>query len=289
MPARHRDQAVIEIVMDTPPSVDAFVNGGDDDGSVSSETSTPSSSPRAPARASEPAALAVRVSASGESSSSTSRGGIASSNASVYAFMVSSHARNDGILFKNGSNEFKIMVRPSFDESDDPQEDAQFQVCIIADPNDPDDVREAVELEFEGVYDEEDDTTVIVHEIPVFKMSELKEDSKEVDDVRKRVNEVYEWRVCHCGKRFIKNGEDSMCLLCVLTASDKERAALKDEDRECSICFDPCGERFAKRLKCCGAHLHDRCSRKWLAAHMTCPRCRAPVENRIERIIDLLN
>lgn len=214
--------------------------------------------------------------------------GFASSDASVRSFMISAHTRNEGVLFKNGSNEFKIMLRPSFDESDDPQEETQFQVCIIADPNDGEDIREAVEMEFEGVYDEEDDSVVIVHEIPVAKISDLKTDSHEVGEVRKRVNEIYEWRICSCGKRFVKRPEDAVCLLCDLTASDRERAALADESRACAICLDNCGNRHAKRMKCCSAFVHDRCSRKWLSGHGNCPHCRAPVENRIEQIIDLL-
>ena len=214
--------------------------------------------------------------------------GFVTSNASVHSFLVSAHSRNEGILFKNGSNELKIMLRPSFDESEDPQEEVQMQVCIIADPSDGEDVREAVEMEFEGVYDEEDDSVVVVHEIPVIKMSELAPDSKEVEDFKKRVNEVYEWRICPCGKRFVKNSDDKMCLLCELTASDAERAALADESNACAICLDPCGQRHSKKQKCCGSFVHNRCSKKWLANHTTCPLCRATTENRIEQIIDLL-
>lgn len=214
--------------------------------------------------------------------------GFASSDASVRSFMVSSHSRNEGVLFKNGSNEFKIMVRPSFDESDDPAEDVQFQVCIISDPSDGSDVSEAIEMEFEGVYDDEDDSVVVVHEVFVKKMSELVEGADEASKLRKAINEVYEWRVCPCGKRFAKRVDDRSCLLCELTASDSERAALADETRSCAVCLDPCGERHSKRMKCCGAFSHDRCRKRWLVGHQNCPHCRANIEDRVEQIVDLL-
>ena len=212
-----------------------------------------------------------------------------SSNASAFEALRKMHSRNEGIIFDNIDGDIRLMVRPVFeDESSVGAEDVEFQIAVL---NEDDDeaLTKALEREFDGAFDMDDEETFIVDSVDVTKMSELNPEHPDVEKFRKIVNKVHGWRLCHCGLGFIKEQDDAFCMRCSLTCSDKEREANGDSDNDCVVCMEPSGTRFSREMKCCKKRTHDRCLKRWLSTSNTCPHCRHPVDNRVEVIIDLID
>ena len=213
-----------------------------------------------------------------------------SSTASAHAALVKMHAHNEGIIFDNADGTVKLMIRPVFDDEDSVgSEDVEFQVCVLDEDEDDDGaLTKALEREFDGAFDVDDDSVFIVDGIEIDKMAELDAAHPLVAKFAALVNRVHGWRLCECGLGFVKSGDDASCLRCVLTCSDVERTFLEDPENACIICMEPAGTRFSRAMSCCKKRTHDRCLKRWLDTSNSCPHCRAKVDERVEIIIDLI-
>jgi hypothetical protein len=203
--------------------------------------------------------------------------------------MAKMHSRNEGIIFDNVDGSLKLMARPVFeDEESAGSDDVEFQVAILNEDDD-DDLAKALEHEFDGAFDMEDDNTFIVDGIEIDKMSEVDPKHVAVEKFRMLVNRVHAWRLCDCGVGFVKDADDTFCMRCAMTCSDAERTILEDPENACVICMEPSGTRYSRILDCCKKRVHDKCLKRWLSTSNSCPHCRQTVNNRVDVIIDLID
>lgn len=176
------------------------------------------------------------------------------------------HAHTDGFLFDNCAGEFQVMFRTSVEDAEDPQEECCFEVAVYTD-DDPK-LEKVLKTELSGYFD--DDSTYVVDSVFVKKMSKLAADTPAVGKLMTLVNEVWNWRLCVCGKMFCKYSE--RCLLCLMSDSTED---MDTSAEPCLICHDACANRYSATMDCCGARMHARCLGRWQELNDTCPHCRA--------------
>ena len=194
------------------------------------------------------------------------------SERALHAAMVLMHAHNDGLLFENVSNEFRVLFRASLEDSSS-EEECAFEVAVYTD--DERRIEKALKSELVGYFD--DDSTYVVDSVAVRDMRALAADGTPVTKLMTLLNDVWSWRVCVCGKMFCKNDAER-CLRCILTDTEED---LRHAAEPCLVCHDPCGRRFSTRMDCCGARMHTRCLSRWTAMNETCPHCRATMSEVI--------
>lgn len=175
------------------------------------------------------------------------------------------HETNSGITYHNEDSTFKLMIR------NDPDGGAgKFMVLdlIIVAPEEEERVIEALEMENDGWWDEDDPTAFVVESWEFLKKDPDEDEIKEMMDY---VNATYKYKICPCAKYFIKDGKD-MCVFCELTASQDD---LKKES--CPICLSDGYTMHMKKTKCCSQTVHKDCAKTWSLKGNTdkCALCRA--------------
>ncbi len=178
------------------------------------------------------------------------------------------HESNDGVVYENEERSFKFMIR------NDPEGGAgKFMVMdlvIIATEND-ERVLDVLELEHDGWWDEDDDTSFVVES---WEFEKSKPNQEELQEMMDYVNCTYDYKICPCEKYFIKDKKDA-CFFCEMTASDDD---MKRET--CPICLVDGFAMHMKRTKCCNQVIHRGCARAWTLKGKTntCAMCRAPTQ-----------
>jgi hypothetical protein len=185
------------------------------------------------------------------------------------------HAENDGVIFKSKDETFKIMIR------NDPEGGAGrfavVELVIVVDDSE-DDLYDVLELDSNGWWDDEDESSYIVES---WEFDRKEPDEAELDEMFEYVNKVYNYVFCPCGKYFIKDGKD-LCFFCELTSTEE-----KLKKFECPICMDEGHEMHSKTMKCCSNKIHINCHKQWYnKGNKKCAICRAdlPKEPRTNRL-----
>lgn len=183
---------------------------------------------------------------------------------------------NDGVVYENEERSFKFMIRNNPDGGA-----GKFMVMdlVIIATEDDERVSEVLELEHDGWWDDDDDTSFIVES---WEFEKAKPDQEQLQEMMEYVNCTYDYKICPCGKYFIKDKKDA-CFFCEMTASD---ADMKRET--CPICLADGFFMHMKKTKCCDQIVHRGCAKTWSLKGKTntCALCRAPVLNsppRMER------
>lgn len=182
------------------------------------------------------------------------------------------HESNDGLVYENEERSFKFMIR------NDPEGGAgKFMVMdlVIISSEEEERVQEVLELEHDGWWDDDNDFV-----IESWEFEKANPDQDELQEMMDYVNCTYEYKICPCGKYFIKDKKDA-CFFCEMTASEED---MKRET--CPICLSDGFTMHMKRTKCCDQIVHRGCAKAWTLKGKsgTCALCRAPTQASPPRI-----
>jgi hypothetical protein len=184
------------------------------------------------------------------------------------------HETNDGVVYQNEERSFKFMIR------NDPDGGAGkfmvFDLAIIA-TEDDDRVQEALEMEHDGWWDDDDSTMFVIES---WEFEKAGPDDEELQEMMDYVNCTYDYKICPCGTYFIKDKKDA-CFYCEMTASDED---MKRET--CPICLSDGFTMHMKKTKCCDQIVHRGCAKAWTLKGKsgTCALCRAPTQASPPRV-----
>lgn len=175
------------------------------------------------------------------------------------------HDKNDGILFWNEEQSFKIMLRSDMINS----ETYNFELVIVYDPTEDLNFsfETLLEMEHDGFMDD-DNCSFIMDDFEVNVGAQTTDD--DVILAMKKINALYSTRVCPCFRYFIKDSVEEACPYCVLSASRQDDA----ERLKCPICQETSMGNQLSPQPCCKQSLHPRCLAAWHGK--PCPLCRAP-------------
>jgi hypothetical protein len=175
--------------------------------------------------------------------------------------------RNDMIIFKNVTNEFRLFLRCV---------DADKELCLdtgIVFENESENesyILDVVTVDSDLVY--ENDGIAVYHEdeLPIT----IDTTDPRLTIFMNKINELYASSLCSCGSYLIKDGKPK-CIVCELSRGASNVIL-------CPICQEEGSERCMVKRPCCNQYIHTVCWRKYMASHsvkMTgydppCPLCR---------------
>jgi hypothetical protein len=188
-----------------------------------------------------------------------------SSNDRLHDVLNRIYNANSGVVFKNKTDEFKILIR-NVDEGSRGHF-MTFDVAIIVEEGD-DVLLKCLENMINAVgFDSPEESEFVLDQ---FEFDKRERSEEEEEEFRTYLNRLQGTIVCPCGARFIHDGKD-MCLFCDLTSTPEKLAEF-----ECPICLDKGHEFHAKTMSCCKAKMHIMCSDKWeKKGNSKCAMCRA--------------
>lgn len=177
------------------------------------------------------------------------------------------HANNDAFLFRSKDGAITYMLRNG--DGGTPTT-AQCELCIMCDSED-EDMTELLRLEHEGYF--EDTTTFLVDEFDI-PLDAAAHTSSEVVTAIERLNTVYSYTICLCGRYMIKDGF-AVCFHCQLTQNP-----ILIQDTTCCICLEKGSTKCMQVRPCCNQYIHSTCWRKYVRMsppsleQPPCPLCR---------------
>jgi hypothetical protein len=178
------------------------------------------------------------------------------------------HSTNSGVTYTNEDDTFKLMIR------NDPEGGAgKYMVMdlVIVAPEEEERVVNALEMENDGWWDDDDPSSFIVES---WEFDKKTPDEDELKEMMEYVNATYAYKICPCAKYFIKDQKE-MCFYCELTASED---GIKKAT--CPICLSDGYMMHMKTTTCCSQIVHHDCARTWSVKGKTgtCALCRAPTK-----------
>jgi hypothetical protein len=173
------------------------------------------------------------------------------------------HATNDGVAFWSRSRKFKLMIRP------DPEGSAgKFVTFDVVMLNDDHTLDKFLELDTNGGFVDDDNEEYVIDS---WEFDKKKPGSQDLDSMIECVNSVYNYELCHCGERFIKDVGASMCVFCEMYARDEDLVKFT-----CPICLDDGIALHSKKTTCCSNVMHKTCYDEWSRkGNSKCAICRA--------------
>ena len=176
-------------------------------------------------------------------------------------------SRNDMIIFKNATNEFRLFLRCVHAD-----EELCLDTGIVFDHESENDsfLMDVVTVDSDLVY--ENDGIAVYHEDDI--PTNIDTTDPRLTIFMTKVNELYASSLCPCGSYLIKDGK-SRCVVCDLSRGTSNVIM-------CPICQDEGSERCMVKRPCCNQYLHVVCWRKYVASHnakasgydLSCPLCR---------------
>jgi hypothetical protein len=176
-------------------------------------------------------------------------------------------SRNDMIIFKNVTNEFRLFLRCV---------DADDELCMDtgiifeAESETESFLSDVITVDSDLVHENEGIAVYHEDDIPIT----IDTTDPRLTIFMNKMNELYASSLCSCGSYLIKDGK-SRCVLCELSRGTSNVIL-------CPICQDEGSERCMVKRPCCGQYIHNVCWRKYMASHSTkttgydpiCPLCR---------------
>lgn len=181
------------------------------------------------------------------------------------------YKNNDGIMFKNKDDTFKIMIRPDPDGS--AGHFVVFDLVIVFEESNTT-LNKILELTTDGWFSEDNDMEYVVES---WEFDKRNPDVSELKEMMEYTNKTYNFVFCQCGKHFIKDGGD-MCVFCEMTGSDEDF-----EKFECPICMEEGYNMHSKLSKCCSNKMHKMCYDRWYKeGNKKCAICRADLPQEMQ-------
>jgi hypothetical protein len=193
------------------------------------------------------------------------------SNDRLHNALVRIHDANSGIVFKNKTDDFKILVR------NDPEGGLghfmTFEVLIVVEDVGDDILSACLDNYVNAVGFESPDSQDFL--IDSFEFDKRQRSEEEIEEFREFLNALANTTVCPCGKRFIHDDKD-MCIFCDMTATPEKLAEF-----DCPICLEKGYDFHSKTMKCCGNRIHVLCDSTWYRkGNKTCAFCREELPKR---------
>lgn len=110
--------------------------------------------------------------------------------------------------------------------------------------------------------------TDVSEEGNIYVLQEFVVDNDTIDDIKKTMNEFWEWTVCPCNEYLIKHPEATMCYVCEMTCGGQT------PEEFCPICHDHGHTRWMIQTPCCKQNMHRTCHRLWKTRSRSCAICR---------------
>jgi hypothetical protein len=189
------------------------------------------------------------------------------------------HTEDSEVLFHNSEKTLRLMLRKdsNYDSEDDdmdnlkPTTKIEFLIQYREDEDPHGRLYKLLDWDAEGYFCDWDSTAYILDDfdLPSGPSHSIEQN---VAYALERINKVYNYSICGCGERLIKD-ERPICFFCHMTGSNETM-----EEELCCICHEKTPRVSLKVQTCCKQYIHPRCLSTWEHTKETgaasCPLCR---------------